>query len=305
MIKLSNGFEFEYATASGALGFHLRGWPWERPLVCLGLIKPELFANAIKTLTLPPRRGNLRWYHPWSCVRLIKGGAVNKVGLTNKGFDWWCTKVAPKIDFEKVKVIGSIFGNEDELLYMTYAFNKFPIVALEINHSCPNSGDKLQEAEAIISGTKNIRRASKAPIILKLSATQDYLYIAQRLFGVIEAISLNSVPWSIVFPDKRSPLWRLEKRVGGGGGGVSGKPIQDINWKAIAELSQQGLVPVIASSVMEYDDIKAVKKLGAKAVSFSTVHLPSYPIWLKPWSMFINPCKPTAWVKKIQNGSYG
>lgn len=299
MIRLSNGYEFEYATASGSLGFSLKGWPWERPLVWLGLIKPELFTNVIKTLTRHQRKGNLRWWNPWACVKLIPGGAVNKVGLTNKGIEWWCNKVAPKIDFTRIKVIGSIFGEEDELVYMAIRLKEFPLVALEINHSCPNSGNHLQETQAIIKGTKRVREVAGCPIILKLSVAQDYLTIAHELQGIVEAISLNSVAWTTVFPNKRSPLWRLEKGVGGGGGGVSGRPIQILNWRVIKELSEQNLIPVIGSSIMSYKDIAELKILGARAISFSTVHLPSYPVWLKPWTIFTNPCRPTAWVKKM------
>lgn len=268
-------------------------------MVWLGLIQPKLFTNVIKTLTRHPRKGNLRWWKPWTCVKLIPGGAVNKVGLTNKGIEWWCNTVAPKIDFSQIKVIGSIFGEEDDLVYMAIRLKEFPLVALEINHSCPNSGDRLQETQAIIAGTKRVKEVTGFPIILKLAITQDYLTIARELQGIVEAISFNSVPWSTVFPAKRSPLWRLERKVGGGGGGVSGLPIQFLNWKAVRELSVQGLIPVIGSSVMSYKDILELKALGAQAISFSTVHLPTYPIWLNPWTLFTNPCRPTAWVKKI------
>ncbi|MFA6417474.1 MAG: hypothetical protein WCW61_04830 [Patescibacteria group bacterium] len=300
MIKLSNGYEFEYVTASGSLGFRLKGWPWERLLVWLGLIKPELFTNVIKTLTRHPRKGNLRWWKPWTCVRLIPGGAVNKVGLSNKGIDWWCEQVAPKIDFERIKVIGSIFGTTEDLVYMAKRMNDFPLVAVEINVSCPNSGDKFQEAQMIIQGAQKIKKISRHPLIIKLSATQDYLTIARELQGTIEAISFNSVPWEKVFPGKRSPLWRLEKKVGGGGGGVSGEPIQKLNWQAARAIYAQELIPVIASSVMHYEDIFAVKALGAQAISFGTAHLPSHPVWLKPWTIFTNPCRPTKWVKQME-----
>ena len=101
MITLANGHKFKYMVASGALAFDGKGWPWERPLVWLGLIKPELFTVVIKSLTRNPRPGNLRWWKPWTCVRLIPGGSVNKVGLTNPGIEWWCKKVGPKLDFQK------------------------------------------------------------------------------------------------------------------------------------------------------------------------------------------------------------
>src|SRR6185369_4551400 len=106
MIMLSNGHKFEYMAASGALAYNGKGWLWERPLVGLGLIEPRLFTIVIKTLTRKPRKGNLRWWKPWTCVRLIPGGSVNKVGLTNPGIDWWCWEVAPTIDFKKLSIFG-------------------------------------------------------------------------------------------------------------------------------------------------------------------------------------------------------
>ena len=72
MIILSNGHCVEYVVASGSLAFDGKGWPWERPLVWLGLIKPELFTTFIKSLTLAPRAGTalveavgVCAAHPW------------------------------------------------------------------------------------------------------------------------------------------------------------------------------------------------------------------------------------------------
>ncbi len=286
MITLSNGHVLRYVVASGALAFDGKGWPWERPLVWLGLIRPELFTVVIKSLTRHPRAGNLRWWKPWSCVRLIRGGAVNKIGLTNPGIEWWCREVAPTIDFQMFHIAGSIFGDEKELVEMAERLNDFQLVALEVNVSCPNTGHAMEMTEMVIDSVKAVKRASRHPIIVKVSADQDYLSIAHGLAGVAEAISLNSVPWKTVFVDgERTPLSRLEERVGGGGGGVSGKPAQGHNWTAVKSLAQQGLVPVIAPSIMEFEDMDKVRKLGAKAVSFGAIHLRT------PW-------KPTSFVFK-------
>lgn len=108
----------------------------------------------------------------------------------------------------------------------------------------------------------------------------------------------------VAFPDKRSPLHRLEKRVGGGGGGVSGKPAQRFNWEAVDKLAEQGVLPVIGPSIMQYEDIGKMRRLGAKAYSFGAIHLPSYPIWLKPWTIFTNPCKPTQFVERKGTTTY-
>jgi dihydroorotate dehydrogenase (NAD+) catalytic subunit len=285
VITLSNGRKLEYVVASGALAFDGKGWPWEWPLIWLGIIKPELFTIFIKSLTLHPRKGNLRWWKPWACVRLIPGGAVNKVGLTNKGFDWWCKKVAPKLDFKKQAIAGSIFGTQEELVEMAIGLNDFDLAALEINPSCPNTGHALQTTETVIASVKAVKAVSRHPILVKLSVDQDFLAIARGLVYVAEGISLNSVLWEIVFPEKRSPLWRLQEKVGGGGGGVSGKPAQELNWRAVLLLAHQNALPVIAPSIMEYEDINTVRSYGAQALSFGTFFLRA------PW-------KPTQLVRK-------
>lgn len=274
MIRLSNGHTIDHVVASGALAFDGKGWLWERPLVWLGLIKPELFTVCIKSLTLLPRKGNLRWWKPWTCVRLIPGGSVNKVGLTNKGIDWWCTKIGPHLDFKKFKLVGSIFGDTKELRFMADQLNDFDFVALEINVSCPNSGHAMDATTTVIESVRAVKAVSRHPLIVKVSVDQDYLEIAKLLKGIAEAISLNSVPWAIAFPNgEQSPLWKLEQAVGGGGGGVSGIPAQDHNWRAVQHLVTQGSLPVICPSIMKYDDIAFARKtLGAHAVSFGAIH---------------------------------
>lgn len=299
MIALSNKHVLEYVVASGALAFDAKGWPWEKPLIWLRLLRPELFTVFIKTLTLKPRPGNLRWFCPWRCVQTIPDGSVNKIGLTNPGFDYWKDKIAPRIDFKKQAVGGSIFGTEEELVEMANWLNYVDLRALEVNPSCPNTGHAMDSAEMVIRQIKAVALVSRHPIVVKVSVDQDYLAIAKGLAGIAQAISLNSVPWKTVFPNgQKSPLWRLEEKVGGGGGGVSGGPAQVHNWKAVRELAEQGQVPVIAPSIMRFEDIATVRELGASAVSFGAIHLPSHPVWLKPWTIFTNPCKPTRFVRR-------
>lgn len=289
MIRLSNGHVLKYVVASGALAFDGKGWLWERPLMWLGLIKPELFTVVIKTLTRNPRPGNLRWWKPWTCVRLIPGGSVNKIGLTNPGVEWWCKKIGPRLDFKKYPLAGSIFGNKNELIEMAQMFNKFNFVAVEVNPSCPNTGHAMQQADSIIENVTAVKAVSRHPIIVKVSVDQDYLAIARGLKGIAEVISINSVPWKTAFPNgDASPLWKLEKEVGGGGGGVSGKPAQKFNWNAVEKLARDGSLPVIGPSIMDFADLEKVRSLGAKAVSFGAIHLKT-------------PCKPTSIVRREQS----
>lgn len=302
MITLSNGHEFEYMVASGALAYDGKGWPWERPLVAVGLIKPQLFTVVTKTLTRLPRKGNLRWWKPWECVRSMEGGSVvNKVGLTNPGIDWWCNTIGPTVDSNKIPLAVSIDGNQHELVEMADMLNAFDLVALEINASCPNTGHPMNDIRTVVDNVKAVKAVSRFPIIIKVSVAQDYCEIVEQLEDVAEAVALNSVPYEIAYraSGTKSPLSSLEKKVGGGAGGVSGKAAQKHNWAAVVDLALgTHAMPVIAPSIMNYDDIEAVRSLGARAFSFGAIHLPSYPVLRKPWTIFTNPCKPTRFVER-------
>jgi len=160
MIELSNGHKFEYMAASGALAFDGKGWPWEWPLRWLRILDPALFTVVIKTLTFKPRKGNLRWYNPFGCIRLIKGGTLNAVGLTNPGIESWCRKIGPQINSRKIPLVGSILSDvPEELAKMAIMLNDFDLVALEINASCPNTGaDFLRNIQNIVKGVKAVKK---------------------------------------------------------------------------------------------------------------------------------------------------
>ncbi len=283
MILLSNGHVLKYVVASGALAFDAKGWWWEKPLFWLGLIKPHLFTVVTKTLTYEATEGNLKMWKPWTCVRILKnGGTVNKIGLTNDGIEWWLKNVAPFIDFKKQAIIVSISGSREYIISMIKQLNALGIKAIEINGSCPNTASGVTDSAYVIETFRLAHAASEHPLIVKVGVTQDYMAIAQGVAKYAEAISLNSVPWGIVYPHKQSPMTKLK---GAGGGGVSGKPAQEFNWKAAKELAEKNYLPVICPSIMEYGDLEKVDELGAKAYSFGAIHIRT------PW-------KPTSIVER-------
>lgn len=280
MIKLSNGHAFEYMAASGALSFNGKGWLWEQPWRWIGLLDPTLFTSVTKTLTLRPKEGNLRWYNPFQCLRLVNGGVVNAVGLSNPGVDWWCKKIGPSVKSTKIPLVASIFGEPEELAEIARILNNFDLVGLEINASCPNTETCiLQDTARVIASCKAVKTNSHLPLILKVSVTHDVSLIVKEIENLVEAISINSVPWAIVFPNRQSPLESL------GGGGVSGKAAQPFTWGLVHKLTKLTVVPIIAPSVWDFDDLGKVRGLGAKAVSFGSVFM------CHPW-------RPTLYIRK-------
>lgn len=311
MIRLTNGHSFEYMTASGAMGFDGRGWFWERPLVALGLIKLNLFTIVLRTLTREPRLypvSNLSWVRPWtwlpwssrSCVQVLPFGIIgNKVGLYNPGIYHWCEQIAPTMNFKELPYVGSIFGNTSELVRMTKKLNDFDLVGVEVNVSCPNTSYAMDVALRVVESVKEVKKASRHPVIVKLSVDQDYMTIARHLIGTAEAISLNSVPWATAFPNlaNNSPFTKIGPP-GSGNGGVSGRPAQKYNWAAVEALAFEETLPVIGANAMDAGDVTRLRELGASAISFGAIHLPDYPVWRRPWTIFTNPCKPTQIVER-------
>lgn len=270
MIRFSNGAQVEFLTGSGALGFDGRGWWWEYPLRWLGVLNPHDFAIVVKTLTLRPRKGNLRWYAPWRCVRLIRGGAVNAVGLTNPGVDWWLRTCYPRMRRMNLQIVVSVYPESvEEARAFAQKLQPLPMTALELNASCPNVAHCEADAVSHVRAVAQALAETGHPLIVKVGYDQPYVAIAQALEGVAEAIhAINAVPWRMVYPERRSPLAQL------GGGGVSGEPIRPFVREAIRRLTQATTLPIIAGGgVYTLHDLQELWALGARAFSIGTLFL--------------------------------
>ena len=269
MIELSNGYQFEYMIASGAVRFG-EGWLVDRILTKVGLLDLSIFDVAVtKTVTRYPRQGRYVWYKPWNSIRFIEDGIANSVKLTNPGIEWWCRKIGPKIDDLEIPPVVSIFSDSDnvnEIKEMATMLDQFDLVGIELNESCPSAdGCHLRNAKKVIADCQTLFENSRHPIILKLSAIHSIEKIIPNLEGIIEAIAINSVSWSIAFPNCETPFPHLEEC------GVSGKAAQPINWQFVGRIVEITNIPVIGPSVWEFSDIKKLEKLGAKAFSFGSI----------------------------------
>lgn len=271
MIRLSNGHILDYIASSGALGFDGKGWWWEKPLVLCRIIKPQYFTVVTKTLTRFPQSGNFFGIKSLRGVYLVKGGVANAMGLGNKGIRWWCKTIGPRVNRIYPLVLSLYAHSANEMYDMVRMVDGFDLVGIEINVSCPNIKRQFKnDVNWISSICRAAKSGTRHPLILKVSVNEKIKLILPGLEGVIEAISINSVPWPLVFPDKKSPLAKY------GGGGVSGKIVQPITWGMVKKIVGITTIPVIGPSVWNYGDIKKLKEIGAKAVGFGSVFL-RYP----------------------------
>lgn len=255
-------------------------------------IRPPSFYHCYQNFAPRKVAGNLRWSHPWDVVKFITKegkeinpvialmmprlieGVINAIGLTGPGIERWLQKDHPTIQRCGYKVIVFITGPEGGkgCVEMARKLNGLTnIVGIEFNASCPNTDPVLLEnAEMVVSNCYAIKEVTEHPLLLKLSYVQPYLQIAKKVEGIVEAISINTVPWKVIFGDKISPLAKY------GGGGVSWKVAQPFIWKMISELARTTSIPIIGATICEYEDIQRLKNLGASAYHFGTIFLP-YP----------------------------
>lgn len=269
MIRLSNGFEFTFCCASGALGFDGDGWWWEQPLRWLRILRPEEFTIIAKTVTFEPRVGNLNMWHPWTCVQLIPGGAVNSVGLTNMGYEAWIDKCYPTAIKRGYNIISSIQPtNEEEGAEMAKCMNWLNLRAIEINLSCPNTKDSYDPVAVV----RSVQQATSLPIIAKLGF--DNIELVPLLSKYVEAFDLiNTVSWDKIYQKRKSPLAKY-----GLVGGVSGRPIKNIARTCLTAAKKMTDKPIISGGGIDgLHEVMAREYLGAAAFSLGTVFLRS------PW----------------------
>lgn len=281
MIELSNGYRFSVAAASGALAYG-RGWWFDRWLWGpLGFVKPARVTVITKTLTAEPRLGNLRMWAPWRAVRPFcrSGACVNAVGLTNPGIDWWQSG-GYWTNYPTRGVIVSVKPDDvTEAAHMGYVLATMDrVVGVELNASCPNvaslPGDKVRFVDGLYNALSD---AYRGPVGVKLGFTDPYREICRELDGRAAWFDLiNTVPWSVVYPFRPSPLSRQKH---GQSGGVSGSPIIGFARKALTVVKDTGIETPILSGGGIMTPEEAVWRLehGASAVSLGTVYL------TRPW----------------------
>lgn len=272
MIRFNHGYEMDFCCASGALGFNGDGYWWEQPLRWLGLLRPDETTIVCKTVTVQPRKGNLKSYKPWECVRPLGGGSfVSAIGLTNPGINVWINKHFPHIERRGYNAAPSIAPETlTEAKVMGGLLSNLNVPFIEVNISCSNT-EAIEGAKEIV---KTLFQFARKPIVVKLSYLQamskGLIVALSTTIGVQAFHAINAVPWADVFPTKRSPL----ESTTGVPGGVSGPSIRRLAQDAVFHIKQHTNVPVIAGGgISSLKDVHDFEDAGADAFSIGSLFL--------------------------------
>ncbi len=250
-------------TASGTFGYGLE-FQDIVPLHAIGGI-------IVKGTTLEPREGN-----DYPRMAETASGMLNCVGLQNKGVDYFCEQIYPKIKSIKTAVIVNVSGNSPE----TYAACAAKIDALEripaieLNISCPNVkeggmafGVTCGGAAAVV---KAVRKVYHKTLIVKLSPNVTNIADIARACeaeGADSVSLINTLMGMAIDIERRCP--KLSIRTGG----LSGPAVKPVAVRMVWDVAHAVKIPVIGlGGIMNAADAIEFMMAGATAVQIGTAN---------------------------------
>lgn len=250
-------------TASGTFGYGLEFADFV-PLEELGGI-------IVKGTTLEPREGN-------DYPRMVETpqGMLNCVGLQNKGVDYFCEQIYPKIKDIDTHIIVNVSGHSPES-YAACAerigtLDRIP--AIELNISCPNVkeggmafGVTTKGAASVV---KAVRQVYHKTLIVKLSPNvTNIVDIAQacETEGADSVSLINTLMGMAVDIEKREPLLSIRT------GGLSGPAVKPVALRMVYDVAHAVRIPVIGlGGIMTATDAVEFLMCGATAIEIGTAN---------------------------------
>lgn len=259
-------------TASGTFGYGLE-YQDLVPLHAIGGI-------IVKGTTLEPREGN-----DYPRMAETASGMLNCVGLQNKGVDYFCEQIYPKIKSIQTAVIVNVSGNSPE----TYAACAAKIDALEripaieLNISCPNVKEGGMAFGVTCSGAaavvKAVRKVYHKTLIVKLSPNVTNIADIARACeaeGADSVSLINTLMGMAIDIEHRRP--KLSIRTGG----LSGPAVKPVAVRMVWDVAHAVKIPVIGlGGIMNAVDAIEFMMAGATAIQIGTANFVDPMITMK------------------------
>lgn len=250
-------------TASGTFGYGLEFVDFV-PLDGLGGI-------VVKGTTLRPREGN-----DYPRMAETPSGMLNCVGLQNKGVDYFCDCIYPKIKDIDTNVIVNVSGSspDDYADCAARIASLDCIPAIEVNISCPNVKDGGMAFGVTCAGAASVvravRRSYPKTLIVKLSPNvTDISEIARacEAEGADSVSLINTLMGMAIDIERRRPLLSIAT------GGLSGPAVKPVALRMVWQVARAVKIPVIGiGGIMTARDAIEFIMAGATAVEIGTAN---------------------------------
>ena len=269
-----NDVEFKnpIITASGTFGYGLE-FADLVPLDKLGGI-------VVKGTTLHHREGN-----DYPRMAETAQGMLNCVGLQNKGVDYFCREIYPKIKDIGTNMLVNVSGSSPEDYAACAArintLEKIP--AIELNISCPNVREGGMAFGVTCSGAAQVVKAVRAvynkTLIVKLSPNvTDIAQIACACEDEgADAVSLiNTLLGMAVDIERRKPQLSIRT------GGLSGPAVKPVALRMVYDVAHAVKIPVIGlGGISSAADAIEFLMCGATAIQIGTANFVDPTVTIK------------------------
>lgn len=272
-VKINNvEFKNPIITASGTFGYGLEFVDLV-PLDKLGGI-------IVKGTTLHHREGN-----DYPRMAETAQGMLNCVGLQNKGVDYFCREIYPKIKDIGTNMLVNVSGSSPEDYAACAArintLEKIP--AIELNISCPNVREGGMAFGVTCSGAAQVVKAVRAvydkTLIVKLSPNvTDIAQIACACEDEgADAVSLiNTLLGMAVDIERRKPQLSIRT------GGLSGPAVKPVALRMVYDVAHAVKIPVIGlGGISSAADAIEFLMCGATAIQIGTANFVDPTITVK------------------------
>ncbi len=223
----------------------------------------------VKGTTLHPRQGN-----PYPRMVETPSGMLNAVGLQNKGVDYFCEHIYPKIRGYETAMIVNVSGSQiEDYIETAEKINALEdIPAIELNISCPNVKEGGMAFGVTCAGAASVVRAVRAvydkTLIVKLSPNvTDITEIARAVEdeGADSISMINTLLGMAIDAEKLRPILSTIT------GGLSGPAVKPIALRMVWQTSQAVKVPIIGmGGIASATDAIEFLLAGASAVEVGT-----------------------------------
>ena len=250
-------------TASGTFGYGLE---------FSDIIDIERIGGIIvKGTTLNPREGN-----DYPRMAETASGMLNCVGLQNKGVDYFCSTIYPKIKDIATNMIVNVSGLcPEDYAECAARINELEnIPAIELNISCPNVkqggmafGVTTEGASSVV---KAVRKAYNKTLIVKLSPNVTSIADIARSVedaGADSVSLINTLMGMAIDIEKRRPVLSIAT------GGLSGPAVKPVAVRRVWQVAKAVTIPVIGlGGIMNASDAIEFMLAGASAIQIGTAN---------------------------------
>lgn len=272
-VKINNvEFKNPIITASGTFGYGLE-FADLVPLDKLGGI-------IVKGTTLHHREGN-----DYPRMAETAQGMLNCVGLQNKGVDYFCREIYPKIKDIGTNMLVNVSGSslEDYAACAARINTLEKIPAIELNISCPNVREGGMAFGVTCSGAAQVVKAVRAvydkTLIVKLSPNvTDIAQIACACEDEgADAVSLiNTLLGMAVDIERRKPQLSIQT------GGLSGPAVKPVALRMVYDVAHAVKIPVIGlGGISSAADAIEFLMCGATAIQIGTANFVDPTVTIK------------------------